>query len=165
MSDKPWESGQQKRKSPTTTTLARAPENAGEPYRDHPVGDLVYGWRLDYVDECVERTGLVSDGVSFLPVVGVSSEAATRHNTSTGSANAAHPSSHQKRAIYQRYTSLKMVHAIATAWNVHEMTGKRREDRRAMPRQFLPSMRDKTKRDNAPLTLQSERPGNKFHWR
>lgn len=36
----------------------------------------------------------------------------------------AHPSSHQKEAIYQRYPSLKMVLAIATLWNVHAMTGK-----------------------------------------
>ena len=81
----------------------------------------------------------MSDEVSFLPIVSPSSTADNRHNTSTASANAAHPSSHQKRVINQRYISLKIVHAIATPWNAHAITGKPREHKQPMPRQSLPS--------------------------
>lgn len=60
-----------------------------------------------------------------LPVAGSWSAADTRHGMSHASANTAQPSSHQKQAMYQRYMSLNMVHAMATLWNVHAMTEKR----------------------------------------
>lgn len=86
----------------------------------------------------------MSDEVSILPVAGASSKADTRHITSTASASAAHPSSHQKRVIYQRYISLKIVHAIATPWSTDAMTGEPREDKRPELRQSLSPRARKT---------------------